>query len=1070
MLHVKLFDEHGAPCCANVGVYQNGTRVWRAYVGETGDIPLEDGVYNLIILRGKQYWPLKREITVVGNKTVEYRLERVHDPKLLGFYAFEAHTHISRARLGADAVMDLEKMSVRARGEDWNVYFAGEPYDGENHLHVYQSYCPPIGTYRKYYRALLDRLARPDYLVDPGGEFIKYRYGHIVLANFDETPPVDEFRDPLYHAYERDRHVPCTQPPPFINVPPSRALKMFRDENSFAFFAHPTSWWRQERNESFVTNIASTCAFDGLTGMVDAIVVEGYGADKPWYRGVWYALLDAGYRMTGIAETDTCGDDPDHLSGKRLVEPFRTYARCDRLGLDDVSAAVRAGDCFATSGPLLDLTLDGARPGSVLPYEVGRAYALHMQGWRCYEGNLKEFEVVVNGKTLARIAPDENGMADCHVTLPGEGYVLCILRDDAGNVAVGNPIYVRNTTFINDRFRAHVSIDVMYNGRGANGFFTTDESEDPVVFDTRVVCDINPMSRVYVTVDGKTQVYEPFFDEQLQAYFRYAYNGEFLRDAPMCKTGEVPAFAYHIPQVIERLKSLTASMDFGVSDEVLKALRQTHRFETGAPSPLLMDSPFQSMPADDAALPDPRGFHENVPRLYWSGQPHACLAMARAFEIAGGKILRPDAESGLPRRLLYTEFADAFFMWGISFVTMFGKYASHLFPFIEMLDNFYAKQHADGFICRQIDIHSGNDQFDKHDPSSTGPNILALAEWQYYQHSGDADRLRRVYAPLLAYHRWLRKHRTWQNGGYFSSGWGCGMDNLPRGGPNSREFDHGHLVFIDTTAQQALNARILLQIAQICGTQTGVRELTEEYEQLAALINGSMWNEADGFYEDTDRHGHPTGVMHIGAYWALLAGVVPKERLSRFTAPLLDEKAFCAPMGTRSLTAAHPDFAGRGGDYWRGGVWCITEYMLMLGLQHVGLADLAHSLSYRHVQAVAQVFADTGTFWESYDPTVIAPGRLGGQLVRNEFIGFSGVAPIAMAIEGVLGITVEAGEIRWQIRRTEPHGVENLYVQGQMIDLWYQDGVVTVRCQAPLRLTVNLARYEFDAGEHLVQV
>ncbi|MEG0768257.1 MAG: CehA/McbA family metallohydrolase, partial [Clostridia bacterium] len=338
-------------------------------------------------------------------------------------------------------------------------YFAGTPYDGENHLHIYQNYCPPIASYRAYYRPLLARLARPDYLVDPGGEFIKYRYGHIVLANFEEKPPVDEFRDPLYHAYEKERHVPGTVAPDFTNLPPSQALKRYRNANSFAFFAHPTSWWREERSQSFVTNIASTVAFDALTGMVDAIVVEGYGANKPWYRGIWYALLDAGCRMTGVAETDTCGDDPDHLSGKRMVEPFRTYAHCEKLNLDLLSAAVRRGDCFATSGPLLDLTLDGARPGSVLSWDENRRYVLAMRGWRCCDGELTEWEVVVNGETVARIVPDAQGNAQTEVTLPREGYVLCILRDDAGNVAVGNPVYVRNTPFLNECFRAHVVID-----------------------------------------------------------------------------------------------------------------------------------------------------------------------------------------------------------------------------------------------------------------------------------------------------------------------------------------------------------------------------------------------------------------------------------------------------------------------------------------------------------------------------------------------------------------------------------------------------------------------------------
>jgi hypothetical protein len=77
--------------------------------------------------------------------------------------------------------------------------------------------------------------------------------------------------------------------------------------------------------------------------------------------------------------------------------------------------------------------------------------------------------------------------------------------------------------------------------------------------------------------------------------------------------------------------------------------------------------------------------------------------------------------------MLYTEFADSIFMWGNCFNSMYGEYASHLFDFIGMLDNFYAKQHDDGFICRQLEINTGTDRFEKYDPASTGPDIFSLA-------------------------------------------------------------------------------------------------------------------------------------------------------------------------------------------------------------------------------------------------------------------------------------------------------------------------------------------------------
>ncbi len=41
-------------------------------------------------------------------------------------------------------------------------------------------------------------------------------------------------------------------------------------------------------------------------------------------------------------------------------------------------------------------------------------------------------------------------------------------------------------------------------------------------------------------------------------------------------------------------------------------------------------------------------------------------------------------------------------------------------------------------------------------------------------------RLARAFPVLVAYYRWLRSYRTWQDGSYWATGWASGMDNQPR--------------------------------------------------------------------------------------------------------------------------------------------------------------------------------------------------------------------------------------------------------------------------------------------------
>jgi hypothetical protein len=177
-------------------------------------------------------------------------------------------------------------------------------------------------------------------------------------------------------------------------------------------------------------------------------------------------------------------------------------------------------------------------------------------------------------------------------------------------------------------------------------------------------------------------------------------------------------------------------------------------------------------------------------------------------------------------------------------------------------------------------------------------------------------------------------------------------------------------------------------------------------------------------------------VRHVGGFWALLAGVAPPDRARRLAAALEDAATFAAPCGTRSLAKGESGYDPDGGNYWRGGVWCITDWMAVRGLDACGLRDAAHRLARRHVSAVAKVHADTGTIWESYDPERLAPGKLYGKSVRRDFVGFSGVAPIAMLVRDVFGIDVAQGRIAWEVRLLERHGIENLTLpDGNVVSL-----------------------------------
>lgn len=440
-----------------------------------------------------------------------------------------------------------------------------------------------------------------------------------------------------------------------------------------------------------------------------------------------------------------------------------------------------------------------------------------------------------------------------------------------------------------------------------------------------------------------------------------------------------------------------------------------------------IENSFIGEPVTVAPLPDPEVWTRDVPEVFWDGHDDVARTFAASWRMLGEKLHAPEKGTNFKRNYVYTPFGNSVFVWGSCFITMFGKYAMSVFPFIEQLDNFYAAQAPDGFIPRQLGIYDGRSQFAPDDPSSAGGIIFAWAELGWYRHAGDRERLARVYPVLLAYHRWFARKRTWKDGTYFCSGWGCGMDNIVRSDAKgySPSFEHGHLSFVDVTLQQVFDAKNLLAIAKVL-EKDPPQDLVDEISSLTRIANERMWDPEAGVYKDLDRAGSRVGCAHVGGFWAFLAGVASQEKGAKMIAELEDPARFAAPCGTRSTVRGGPGYEPDGGSYWCGGVWAITDYAIVKGLDEVGETDAAFRLAKRQVEAFAKVYDETGTVWESYDPERVAQGKLCGKDVRRDFVGFSGVAPIALLIEDVFGITVENGEVAVRPKLTERYGIRNL--------------------------------------------
>ena len=443
-------------------------------------------------------------------------------------------------------------------------------------------------------------------------------------------------------------------------------------------------------------------------------------------------------------------------------------------------------------------------------------------------------------------------------------------------------------------------------------------------------------------------------------------------------------------------------------------------------------------------------------RLYW-----------KAWELAFHNFYAPAPQSGFVSQFIDAAFNKNIFLWDSCFMSMFCNYGHPLTPGISSLDNFYAKQHEDGEICREIVRDTGTDfgQWVDHEdkplfsrwgwPSnnetlwvdrnasvfyrdrttpSPNPNltldalnhpILAWAELEHYRVTGDKNRLEEVWPPLVHYYDALRLYLRQGNGLYVTD-W-ASMDNSPR---NAYLKNGG--MGIDISSEMVLFARQLGDIALILGKEADGREYSAQADQLAAAVNQRMWDGTRKFYFDLMLDGDRAPVMTIAAYWTLLAGVASSDQAEGLVKELSNPETFGRRNLVPTLAANQEGYDPLGG-YWRGSVWAPTDTMIIRGLERHGYSDLARKIALNHLELVAHVYETTGTIWENYSPDQVQPGKP----AKGDFVGWSGIGPIMYFLEYAIGLQADAlhNRLVWRIEPGGRRGCERFRFNGHVASL-----------------------------------
>ena len=221
-----------------------------------------------------------------------------------------------------------------------------------------------------------------------GAERPKTRYGHIWWVNL---PPFDDpfgeyptWHDSAYVRYVRDNprfSENIEEKCPLPTELPWVTWRRYRRRGALAVAAHPTSWWlNRPEDEQIVTNIAAELPFALSAGEgPDALVAMGYDPDHIFYQNLWFRLLNEGYLLPGVGETD------GGLEGKHPIGEIVTWTRLplgSPFSFAALAEAMRAGRCVMSSGPFVRFTADSGRAetGDRLRAD-GAPHTLDIEAW-----------------------------------------------------------------------------------------------------------------------------------------------------------------------------------------------------------------------------------------------------------------------------------------------------------------------------------------------------------------------------------------------------------------------------------------------------------------------------------------------------------------------------------------------------------------------------------------------------------------------------------------------------------------------------------------------------------------